>query len=328
MAINQLSTSNTFQQWLIATQILIERSNFFQDTSNATLDAANTTLNLYPIILSSANDVSNNTILTSNNTEFVANTANIIFDYVETSFDVANTVLEISLESYDHTNAAFDHANAAYDHANSAFDKSNLAFEEATSAFEHANSSHIAANNSFETANASYNQSNIAYELANTSYNIANSFLDYLANNANLALVVDDVTTDNDNRYILFSEDTGVLLEANISKTKLYYNPSTGTISATNFNSLSDQNLKKNVVYIDNAIDTIQKLNGVSFDWVDTDKKSYGLIAQELEKVLPELVEGSEKKTVNYSGLIAFLINAVKDLNNRVVKLESLINKE
>lgn len=114
-----------------------------------------------------------------------------------------------------------------------------------------------------------------------------------------------------------------------VSDAKLYYNPSTGTLNSTNFNSLSDERLKINVTSIDNAIETINSLDGVSFNWLKNGKKSYGLIAQELEKIIPELVEGSEIKTVNYSGLIAFLINAVKTLDNRVQVLEqNIINKQ
>jgi hypothetical protein len=50
---------------------------------------------------------------------------------------------------------------------------------------------------------------------------------------------------------------------------------------------------------------------------------SIGVIAQELETVLPELVNGSENKTVNYSGLIGVLIEAIKELKERVEILEA-----
>jgi len=225
MSINQLSTANTFEQWLISTQLLIEQSNFFQDRSNATLDAANTTSNLYPIILSSANQV-------SNDTSFVANTANIIFDYVETSFDIANTVLEISLEAFDHTNAAFDHANSSFDHANGAYDLANSTFEEANSSFEHANAAFDHANGAFDTANSAAVTSNTSLDLSNLAFDVANSFFPYLANNANLALLTEDTTTDNDAFYVLFTQNEGVLVEGHIAKNRLYYNPATGTISA------------------------------------------------------------------------------------------------
>ena len=62
-------------------------------------------------------------------------------------------------------------------------------------------------------------------------------------------------------------------------------------------------------------MDVLNQINPVSFTWKKSKKKSYGLIAQELEKILPELVESTDgTKTVNYTPLIAFLIKAVVDL--------------
>ena len=83
------------------------------------------------------------------------------------------------------------------------------------------------------------------------------------------------------------------------------------------------QNLKDNIQTIENALEIVSQLRGVKFTWKDNGNKSYGVIAQELEKILPDLVDGSVNKSVNYSGLIAFLINAVKELDARVASLES-----
>jgi len=108
-----------------------------------------------------------------------------------------------------------------------------------------------------------------------------------------------------------------------VSSTKLYFNPSTGRLNATEFNSLSDEKFKTNIVTIPNALASVSKLNGVSFNWKDTGSKSFGVIAQEIEKVIPELVsQEGNTKSVNYLGLIAFLINSVTELNQRVVALE------
>jgi hypothetical protein len=135
--------------------------------------------------------------------------------------------------------------------------------------------------------------------------------------------VVDD-TTSSDTLYLVFTANTsGNLVSSRVSTTKLSYQPSTGTVSATNFNSTSDVRYKENIVKIENATDTVNLLNGVSFDWKETGTKSYGVIAQEIEKVLPELVGVSgEGKSVNYLGIIAFLINSIKELDERVKKLE------
>jgi hypothetical protein len=66
----------------------------------------------------------------------------------------------------------------------------------------------------------------------------------------------------------------------------------------------------------------IENLRGVKFTWRESGKPSLGVIAQELEEILPELVAGDENKTVNYSGLTAVLIEAIKELKERVEVLE------
>jgi hypothetical protein len=107
-----------------------------------------------------------------------------------------------------------------------------------------------------------------------------------------------------------------------VSSTKLQFDPSTGTLKSTIFQSLSDEKVKDNVVSIENATDTINKLRGVSFTWKDNGNTSYGVIAQELEQVLPALVSGEDIKTVNYDGLIAFLLKAVQEMDARIKELE------
>lgn len=126
--------------------------------------------------------------------------------------------------------------------------------------------------------------------------------------------------------YPIFTANTsGVIQSANVASTKLYFNANSGTLSATTFNSLSDETQKYNVSFIADASDTVNSLQGVEFDWVENGKKSAGVIAQELEKILPHLVDTSPEglKTVNYSGIIAYLIEAVKDMDNRIKVLEA-----
>lgn len=102
----------------------------------------------------------------------------------------------------------------------------------------------------------------------------------------------------------------------------------TGIITATDFNSASDINLKENIQKIDSPIDKIIKIDGVRFNWKSDNKPSMGVIAQNIEEVLPELVNGDDSKTVNYNGIIGLLIECVKtqqeqidDLNKRLDNL-------
>ena len=107
-----------------------------------------------------------------------------------------------------------------------------------------------------------------------------------------------------------------------------------GAILATNdvvaFAS-SDERLKENVEIIGSAVEKVEAINGVSFDWIPMEGvhvhsgHDVGVIAQEVEKVLPELVTTRDNgyKAVKYDKLTAVLIQAVKELSDRVKTLEN-----
>lgn len=101
-----------------------------------------------------------------------------------------------------------------------------------------------------------------------------------------------------------------------------------GVITCTDIDSTSDINLKTNIKPIDDPLAKVMQLNGVSFDWKETQQPSMGVIAQELEKVFPELVKQSDShKSVNYNGLIGVLIEAIKEQQKQIEELK-LLNKE
>lgn len=115
-----------------------------------------------------------------------------------------------------------------------------------------------------------------------------------------------------------------VTLGSNIPRLDAASNVFSGDITAANFNSSSDNRLKHNIQNIDNALDTVKLLSGKSFTWNNTGKDSFGVIAQELELVLPQLIDEKEGvKAVNYLGLIGFLINAVKELDQQLQELKT-----
>ena len=102
--------------------------------------------------------------------------------------------------------------------------------------------------------------------------------------------------------------------------------------------TISDARLKDNVVTIENAIDKIKKLRGVEYTWnagTRKDKRDLGLIAQEVEEVLPEIVhehdmplmDGAEDnttyKTVDYEKIVGVLIEGMKELSAKVEELEN-----
>ena len=107
------------------------------------------------------------------------------------------------------------------------------------------------------------------------------------------------------------------------SSTNLTFDASAGRLSATFLNSLSDQKLKKDISTIDNAVDKVMQLRGVDYTWKQSEEKSKGVIAQELQKVLPELVsESNDRLSVNYNGIIGVLIEAIKEQQKQIDELK------
>ena len=96
----------------------------------------------------------------------------------------------------------------------------------------------------------------------------------------------------------------------------------TGITTSTDFNSLSDISLKTNVNTICDPLEKVMQIRGVTFDWRENQRSSAGVIAQEIEKILPELVNGEEIKTVNYNGLIGLLIECVKKQQEEINELK------
>ncbi len=139
--------------------------------------------------------------------------------------------------------------------------------------------------------------------------------------------IADDTSTDA-SMYILFNTaSSGSATTVKASSSKLTYNPSSGQVAAVDFNSTSDINLKENIQNLDNSIDTLNAINPVKFDWKETGETSYGVIAQELEGVLPELVkQQGDHKSVSYMPLIAFLIDAVKTQQGEIEALKDSVS--
>ena len=111
-----------------------------------------------------------------------------------------------------------------------------------------------------------------------------------------------------------------------------------GTIQATDdiiAYASSDIRLKNNIKPIENPLDKIHSISGNSFDW-NVDKqdiyngKDYGVIAQEIENILPELVITKEDgyKAVKYDKLVSLLIEGIKELSNEVNELKTKIDNQ
>lgn len=88
----------------------------------------------------------------------------------------------------------------------------------------------------------------------------------------------------------------------------------------------SSRRWKSNIRTFDNAIEKIQLLRGVTFDWKKNGKHDFGLIAEEVGEVFPEVVayeeNGIDVKSVDYARLVAVLIEAVKEQQNEIEQLK------
>ena len=87
----------------------------------------------------------------------------------------------------------------------------------------------------------------------------------------------------------------------------------------------SDATLKKDITNIENATEKLSELNGVSFKWRSSEKDSFGIIAQDVERVMPSAVHISKnngKRTVNYNAIIGLLVEGLKEQNERYATLE------
>lgn len=104
----------------------------------------------------------------------------------------------------------------------------------------------------------------------------------------------------------------------------------------------SDARLKKNISKIDNAVEKVLSLNGVTFSWdekvapslAEKSKGEIGLIAQEVEKNFPELIENinikdsiEEVKSIKYQNIVALLIEAVREQQDQIEDLKRTVKE-
>ena len=150
-------------------------------------------------------------------------------------------------------------------------------------------------------------------------------------------LPVSNQTADTDTYYPLMNTATsGDITDLSVSSSKLSFQPSSGTLTvdrvvideqitgdvtitgemqADSITETSSLVLKTDIEPIQNAVDKIVSLSGINYTRISSGRREAGLIAEEVEQVLPELVDSAgEYKSISYSRLAAYLIEAVKTL--------------
>ena len=150
---------------------------------------------------------------------------------------------------------------------------------------------------------------------------IGNVSLLTTSTSAQLASVISDETGSGSLVFSTSPALTGTVTVEELS--------ATGNITSPYFYSQSDANLKKDVTPLVGALSFVQALNGVNFTWKHNDIKAIGLIAQEVEQILPGVVGTSPEgyKTVQYNSIIAILVEAIKDQQLQINDLKKQIDK-
>jgi hypothetical protein len=113
-----------------------------------------------------------------------------------------------------------------------------------------------------------------------------------------------------------------------------------GDIIANSIAGSSDARFKTNITPIENALQKVIQLRGVNFDWnkevfperMFSDQKAIGFIAQEVEKVLPEVVQTEKTtegyKAVQYDKVVALLVEAIKEQQQQIDRLKEELKKK
>ncbi len=143
--------------------------------------------------------------------------------------------------------------------------------------------------------------------------------------------IIDSVATENIVISGIATIGTGEIDNLNVGVATVGFLTATGAyigvLTAQNYTSLSDERLKSNIEPIDDALEGVLRLDGVTFNWNNTGKPDMGVIAQQVEAVFPDIVHGEETKGVNYNGLIGVLIEAVKELKEENDNLRERVSK-
>ena len=124
----------------------------------------------------------------------------------------------------------------------------------------------------------------------------------------------------------LYIEGTGDVGIGNISPA--YRLDVTGTIRATgDIIANSDIRVKENINTIENALEKVKQLRGIEYNKIGGTKQNIGVVAQEVEKILPEVVHEDEKgmKSVAYGNIVGVLIEAIKEQQKQIDELKKLI---
>lgn len=94
-------------------------------------------------------------------------------------------------------------------------------------------------------------------------------------------------------------------------------------IVAGNVTAFSDARLKTDLVKISNALDKIETLTGYTYTRIDTGERQTGLLAQDVQKILPEVIVDAEHLSIAYGNLMGLIVEGIKELRQEVAALKA-----
>ena len=136
--------------------------------------------------------------------------------------------------------------------------------------------------------------------------------------------------------YYQYSNSGQMIFRDSAGANNFYFDASGNFTANGNVTAYSDIKFKKDIVTIDNPIDKIKQMRGVYYKEIETDRARTGVIAQELEKVLPEVVmdiedtnpttgETTSSKAVDYGNIVGLLIEAIKEQQDEIERLRAIL---
>lgn len=288
-------------------------------TAILNIDLSNSTFDLIQVVntlisdhnkLTEANGVlqANGTlILSKSGTALIVNNAatfgSVNSNTIQSTTAISTNTIIRGIDVLTHANNSYARANTANLRAIGAFDQANSAFDNSNSGFSQANTANTIAYLAFDQANNSWATANVANTVPGSNGDIlfANNGQKFSSSKFNINLSSNLVT-----------------INANVQ---------VGDITTTgNLTSTSDRTLKSNVQILTGAMTTLRQVQGVSYNLLNNPVRSFGFIAQDVEKIIPEIVFGKEgSKSLAYLNLIAFCVEAIKELDEEIQNLKKQI---
>ncbi len=148
------------------------------------------------------------------------------------------------------------------------------------------------------------------------------NFAGNIFSNNDIIPSIDSINFSQDTRNILFTNKQFYIGYSNNDTYKLKVN---GNVFVSGYiTGLSDIRYKTNITDIIDPLEKVKQLKGVYYNFINDDKRSIGLIAQEVETIIPEVVytNTDNTKSIAYGNMVALLIESIKELTERIKKLE------